>query len=78
MTFKEFYTEATEVPLTNWADLQQKSPMLKAAVGLLAAIEEVNSSAEALIVGGAVRQWIVDAQFQVTQDQVIEKIKATA
>ncbi|MEI6271640.1 MAG: hypothetical protein WCP38_04695 [Chloroflexota bacterium] len=26
----------------------------------------------------AVRQWIVDAQFQVTQDQVIEKIKATA
>ena len=55
MTFKEFYTEATEVPLTNWADLQQKSPMLKAAVGLLIAIEEVNSSAEALIVGGAVR-----------------------
>lgn len=51
--------EATETILSNWAELRQKSPMLKAAVELLKAMEEVNSSTENLIVGGAVRDIIL-------------------
>ncbi len=62
MTFKQYFQEATQVPVTNWQELQQQSPMLKAAVGLLAAMEAVNSSVEALIVGGAVRDILLQKE----------------
>ncbi len=57
-TFKQYFTEATNPPLDNWKKVVKDNKMLATGLRLVRQIEKLGG--EALIVGGAVRDIILD------------------
>lgn len=85
-TFREHFIierQAQTKQLDNWDELQEKSDMLRVGVELCKEIESMEQGAEALIVGGSVRDILlgkdpkdVDIATNVDTDAIADKFKA--